>query len=89
MSVLSTSCSSIDWVTDDLLVKIEGDPVLSKAFKDPAMSEALAQFQANPQQALAATKDKPEVSRTLVLCLHSSLKVYYNRYKSFCNHFVL
>ena len=48
-------------MTDNLLAKVEKNPVLSKAFKDPAMAQALAQFQANPQQALVATKDKPEV----------------------------
>lgn len=50
-----------DWVSDDLLSKIEKDPVLSKAFQDPAMTQALAQFQADPKHALAATKDNPEV----------------------------
>ncbi len=48
------------WVNDDLLAKIEKDPVLSDAFKDPTMAQALAQFQIDPQQ---ATKDKPKVSQ--------------------------
>ena len=73
-------------MTDDLLAKIESDPVLSKAFRDPAMSQALAQFQANPQQALAATRDKPEVCNDFVL---SMVHDFYYRYKDFCNHFVL
>ena len=51
-----------DWVTDDLLEKIEKDPVLSEAFKDPALTQALTQFQADPQRALAAAKDKPKVT---------------------------
>lgn len=53
--------SSTGWVTDSLLSKIEKDPTLSKAFQDPAMAQALAQFQTNPQLALAAANDKPEV----------------------------
>lgn len=48
-------------MTDKLLSKVEKDPVLSKAFQDPEMTRALSQFQANPQVALAAAKDKPEV----------------------------
>jgi hypothetical protein len=60
-------CLSVaGWVTDGLLSKVEKDPVLSKAFSDPAMAQVLAQFQANPQHTLAATKDKPEVG-----CIHS------------------
>ncbi len=51
----------IGWLTDSILAKIEKDPVLCNAFKDPALSQALAQFQANPQEALTATRDKPEV----------------------------
>lgn len=52
---------SVDWVTDDLLAKIENDSILSKAFKDPEMTQALAQFQDNPEHTLAAATDKPEV----------------------------
>lgn len=54
-----------DWMTDNLLSKVEEDPVLSKAFHDPAMVQALAQFQTNPQLALAAAKDKPEIQKFL------------------------
>ena len=49
-------------MTDDLLSKIEKDPVLSEAFGDPTLTQALAQFQTDPQRALAAAKDKPKVS---------------------------
>lgn len=54
-----------DWMTDNLLEKVEKDPVLSRAFQDPAMAQALAQFQANPQLAFAAAKDKPEMQKFL------------------------
>ena len=61
-------------MTDDLLSKIESDPVLSKAFKDPEMSRVLAMYQANPQQALAATKDKPEVFDNTVIHVYTYLR---------------
>lgn len=53
---------AIEWMSDDLLAKIEKDPVLSEAFQDPVLSQALLHFQTNPQQALAAVKDDPRVS---------------------------
>ena len=49
-------------MTDDLLSKIHDNPVLSEAFNDPALSQALAQFQSNPQAVMAAAKDNPKVS---------------------------
>lgn len=51
-----------EWLTDDLLVKIEKDPVLSEAFRDPDMSHVVGQLQTNPQKVLAAARGNPEVS---------------------------
>ena len=48
-------------MTDDLLSKIDNNPVLSRAFKDPSLVKVLEQFHKNPQQALAAAQDSPEV----------------------------
>ena len=53
--------SNADWVTDDLLSKIRDNPILAEGFNDPSLSEALAQFQSNPQAVAAATKDNPKV----------------------------
>ena len=50
------------WVTDDLLSKIHDNPILSEVFSDPTLSQALAQFQSNPQAVMAAAKDDPKVS---------------------------
>lgn len=64
----------VEWVTDELLGKIEKDPVLSEAFRDPAMTQALAQFQLNPQAALEAAKDKPKVRNATIVEHHCRLK---------------
>ncbi len=48
-------------MTDDLLSKIDKNPVLSKAFRDPSLVKVLEEFHKNPQQALAAAQDSPEV----------------------------
>ena len=55
----------LDWITPDLLRKIEQSPVLSKAFQDPSLSQAMVEFQKDPQAALQAAQHKPEMLRFL------------------------
>jgi len=52
---------SKDWITEDLLSKIEKNPKLMKQLEDPRFSQALTAFQANPQKALLAVQNDPEV----------------------------
>lgn len=54
-----------DWVTEDLLKKLDQNPVLSKAFTDPALSRLLEEFHQNPQAAMAAAQSNPEVREFL------------------------
>ena len=55
----------LDWITDDLLRRIKESPVLSKAFQDPSLSQAMAEFQRNPQAALQAAQHRPELLQFL------------------------
>ncbi|XP_064628868.1 uncharacterized protein LOC135488262 isoform X2 [Lineus longissimus] len=50
-----------DWVTDDLLERVEKSPNLMKYLADPRFSQALAEFQTNPQGAQLKYADNPEV----------------------------
>ena len=59
------SPSLLDWVTDDLLAKIKTHPLLSRVFQDPRLAQVIAQFQSNPQAAMVATRNNPEVSQNL------------------------
>lgn len=54
-----------EWVTDDLLEKIERHPLLSKAFRDPSLSQVLAEFQRNPETILKAAQGNPEMMQFL------------------------
>ena len=55
--------SLLDWVTDDLLAKIKAHPLLSRVFQDPQLAQVIGQFQSNPQAAMVATRNNPEVSQ--------------------------
>lgn len=52
-------------MTDDLLSKIDQNPILSKAFGDPSLFKVLEEFHRNPQEALAAAQRTPEVREFL------------------------
>ena len=54
-----------DWVTSDLISKIEQSPVLSNALRDPQLAQVLAQFQANPQATMAAAGNNPKLQHFL------------------------
>ena len=54
-----------EWVTDDLLEKIESHPLLSKAFRDPSLSQVLAEFQRNPEAMLKAAQGNQEMMQFL------------------------
>ena len=51
----------IDWITDDLLKKLEGRPDLLKKLSDPRYSQALNQFTSNPQQGLQQLSNDKEL----------------------------
>ena len=58
---LNSSFIVIDWITEDLLSKVEKNPKLLKQLEDERFSQALTAFQANPQQAMLAVQNDPEV----------------------------
>ena len=45
-----------------MLSKVEKNPKLMKQLEDQRFSQALTAFQANPQQAMAAVQNDPEVN---------------------------
>lgn len=50
-------------MTEDLLKKIEDNPILSKAFTDPAFSDVLEEFHRNPEESMK--RANPEVRKFL------------------------
>ena len=52
-------------MTDDLLERIERHPLLSRAFRDPSLSQVLAEFQRNPEAMLAAAQGNHELMQFL------------------------
>ncbi|KAK2162369.1 hypothetical protein LSH36_100g12082 [Paralvinella palmiformis] len=54
-----------DWVTEDLLHKVENNGTLLHGLSNPHFMQALNEFQSNPQQALEKYGDNPEVQRFL------------------------
>lgn len=54
-----------EWLTDDFLSKVEGDPILSKGFSDPIMMQYLNLLQTNPKQAFATAQGNPKVRNRL------------------------
>jgi hypothetical protein len=47
-----------DWVTPDILEKIEKSPVLSKAFQDPMFTTAISEMASNSSEAFKKYQDK-------------------------------
>lgn len=54
-----------DWITEDLLKKIEGNPSLAKLLMDPKFTAALSQVQADPMKAMAMLSSNPEMQTAL------------------------
>eukprot|EP00794_Sanderia_malayensis_P000304 gene304-932_t len=52
---------SKEWITEDLLSKLQKNPKLFKQLQDPRFSQALASFQSNPQQSMLAFHNDPEL----------------------------
>ncbi|XP_028414607.1 uncharacterized protein LOC114537704 [Dendronephthya gigantea] len=50
-----------DWVTDDLLKKLEGRPDLLKKLADPRYSQALSLFRQNPEEGLKLIQGSQEL----------------------------
>ncbi|KAH3728971.1 uncharacterized protein LOC127853959 [Dreissena polymorpha] len=50
-----------EWVTDDLLTKLEKNEKLAKRLQDPTFVRAIGEFQQNPQQALLKYGENKEV----------------------------
>ncbi|KAI0210987.1 hypothetical protein LSAT2_004218 [Lamellibrachia satsuma] len=55
-----------EWVTDDLLQKIQSNDVLAKKLTNPGFAQALNEFQANPQAAMAKYGNNPEMQAFLM-----------------------
>lgn len=55
----------MDWITEDLLKKIEGNPSLSKLLMDPKFTAALSQVQTDPMKAMAMLSSNPEMQKAL------------------------
>ena len=53
-------------MTDDLLQKIQSNDVLAKKLANPGFAQALNEFQANPQAAMAKYGNNPEMQAFLM-----------------------
>lgn len=56
---------TVDWITDELLKKIESNPSLAKLLMDPTFTAALSQVQTDPMKALAMLESHPEMQKAL------------------------
>ena len=56
---------NLEWITDDLLKKIEANPSLAKLLMDPKFTAALSQVQEDPVKAMAMLSSKPEMQKAL------------------------
>ena len=54
-----------DWITNDLLTKIEKNDSLSKRFSDARFMQALEEFQKDPEGAMQKYKGNEDVERFL------------------------
>lgn len=59
------SLENKEWITDDLLKKIEANPSLAKLLMDPKFTAALSQVQADPVKAMAMLSSNPEMQKAL------------------------
>lgn len=77
-----------DWISDDLLDKVEKNELLLKRFADPHFMKALEEFQANPVAAMEKYKGNKEVEKFLMeFC---GLLGMYRHFKSiYCLLFML
>lgn len=67
---------STDWITSDILEKIEKSPVLSKAFQDPMFTTAISEMTSNAPDALKKyQKERPD----LILALEEFAKLMGNQ----------
>ena len=60
-----TAAINADWMTDSLLEKIEKHPLLSRALRDPALAQALSQFQTDPESVLRSAAGNPQLQEIL------------------------
>ncbi|KAK3578855.1 hypothetical protein CHS0354_010213 [Potamilus streckersoni] len=54
-----------DWVTDDLMQKIEENKLLSRCLTDPRFAQAIADLKSNPAEAMTKYQNNAEVQRFL------------------------
>ncbi|KAL8559512.1 hypothetical protein ACOMHN_037176 [Nucella lapillus] len=54
-----------EWVTDDLLEKVQKNETLSKRLGDPRFMQAVTEFQADPKAAMMKYQDSPEMQQFL------------------------
>lgn len=59
------SLENKEWITDDLLKKIEANPSLAKLLMDPKFTAALSQVQEDPVKAMAMLSSNPEMQKAL------------------------
>lgn len=59
------SLENKDWITEDLLKKIESNPSLANLLMDPTFTAALSQVQTDPMKALAMLESHPEMQTAL------------------------
>lgn len=59
------SLENKDWITDELLKKIESNPSLAKLLMDPTFTAALSQVRTDPMKALAMLESHPEMQKAL------------------------
>jgi hypothetical protein len=57
--------NSKEWLTADMLDKIDSNPVLSRGLTDPNISKALEKFRTNPEEAMKENQKNPQVMEFL------------------------
>ncbi|XP_074658463.1 uncharacterized protein LOC141911359 [Tubulanus polymorphus] len=55
--------SNKEWITDNLLESVEKNPLLCSQITDPKISEAMNEFQTNPQEAMWKYRNDEEVQK--------------------------
>ncbi|KAL5010187.1 hypothetical protein ScPMuIL_012492 [Solemya velum] len=54
-----------EWVTEDLLTKVQKSSTLSKRLADPSFMQAISEFQSNPKAAMTKYANNPEMQKFL------------------------
>lgn len=62
---MKSNLENKEWITDNLLKKIEASPFLAKLLMDPEFTAALSQVQADPMKAMSMLGCKPEMQKAL------------------------